>query len=118
MEGDTEMRCNFCDTDHMVRCPTIHLNGTSAHELFEALDTAIDAIRVGQKRLAQAAPNGRDYYPQGSEGVSEAVNQHERRYDDLQGILAELTEMRDHVAKVMEYTNGKSNRVEMRPKGE
>jgi hypothetical protein len=55
--------------------PTIHSNGTSAKVLeennmkvYEALNAVLDVIR-------EAAPNGRDYYPQGPNAINTAMEE-------------------------------------------
>jgi len=50
--------------------PTIHINGTSAKELLEQLRNASVAVREARGALQQAAPHGRDYYPQGHDASS------------------------------------------------
>lgn len=41
--------------------PTVHMNGTSAAELFKQLTDARSAIRIASDKVAAAWPNGRDY---------------------------------------------------------
>ena len=55
-----------------MKYPTIHMNGTPLHALQEANQKACDAIREAVEALAQAAPNGRDYYPQSADAIHEA----------------------------------------------
>ena len=45
--------------------PTIHLNGTAKQDLLEERYEAIRACAALREALAKAAPNARDYYPQG-----------------------------------------------------
>ena len=70
--------------------PTIHLNGTSADELIEQLDRAQRAVLDATKALAQAAPNGRDYYPQGATAAVQAIGEHRVRLTALAGIRTDL----------------------------
>jgi hypothetical protein len=70
--------------------PTVHLNGTSKSALVEQLCDAIDAIHAAGTKLAQACPNGRDYYPQGANAIQEALRQHEGRMKKLKEIADEL----------------------------
>lgn len=95
--------CPFCRIIHRVVVPTVHLNGTSAKDLYEQLDGAVIVLQEGQRALAEAAPNGRDYYPQGDGAAGRAINAHDFRCMGLNRMLAELTEMRDHVQEVMNF---------------
>jgi hypothetical protein len=95
--------CQFCHVTHTVAVPTVHLNGTSAQNLFDDLNAAVEALRLGQRRMVEASPNGRDYYPQGDGALRNVMAQHERRCGDLVRMLAELEEMRDHVQAVLDF---------------
>jgi hypothetical protein len=70
--------------------PTIHSNGTSRQELVRQLEEACNAIRQAERALAEAAPNGRDYYPQGDDAIKAAQQQHFQRQDRLQSVRSEL----------------------------
>lgn len=94
--------CPFCNIEHKVVVPTVHLNGTSGKDLYEQLDGAVIVLEEGQRALAEAAPNGRDYYPQGDGASGRAINAHDFRCMGLNRMLAELKEMRDHVRAVMD----------------
>jgi hypothetical protein len=48
----------------MSTLPRIHLNGTSAKELLQQAQNAGSALRRAYEVCSNAAPNGRDYYPQ------------------------------------------------------
>lgn len=52
--------------------PTIHLNGTSKDELLNQLEAVVSALEAALAALNAAAPNGRDYYPQGPEALTDA----------------------------------------------
>lgn len=78
--------------------PTIHLNGTSARELFDQTHEAARAIRAAMEAIGRAAPNGRDYYPQGNFAIGDAVTEHRARLAALQKIAAELQKILEHVA--------------------
>lgn len=70
--------------------PTVHLNGTSGPALLEQLR---EAHRAGEKFLdvlAQAAPHGRDYYPQGADAYPRARKEHEARLSRVHAVLLEL----------------------------
>ena len=70
--------------------PSIHLNGTSKNELLEQQIEALRALRAAIAALRQAAPNGRDYYPQGTAAAARALAEHSRRLDKLHAIHAEI----------------------------
>lgn len=73
-----------------MRVPTIHLNGTSARELVDQIETAMGALQTAITALGETAPNGRDYYPQGPTAIGEAGREHQARIDRLQGVRQEL----------------------------
>lgn len=79
--------------------PTVHLNGTSQDELLDQLTTATQAIREAQKALANAAPNGRDYYVQSDpRAIYKAQDEHCARMQKLTDVLRELEEIAEHIA--------------------
>jgi hypothetical protein len=78
--------------------PTIHLNGTSKAELAEQLANAANALMDARKALQAAAPNGRDYYPQGEQAIAKATDQHRARLMKLREILAEIQSLQMAVA--------------------
>lgn len=82
--------------------PTIHLNGTSPEGLMEQVQGAMIACRNAISALASAAPNARDYYPQGSEAFSIALAEFEDRMNRMRSVLRELEEIAEHVADHME----------------
>lgn len=95
--------CPFCHFQHKTVVPTVHLNGTAAKDLFAQLDNAVGELQEAQLALVEAAPNGRDYYPQAAGATEAAQGAHERRMRQLNDMLAELTEQRDHVQEVMNF---------------
>jgi len=52
--------------------PTIHSNGTDGNELLSSVQAITASLSHVQDAMRAAMPNGRDYYPQGSEAASEA----------------------------------------------
>jgi len=52
--------------------PTVHLNGTSAKDLWEGYEAAYDAVRAAQDALRKIEFNARDYYVQGNDAYSKA----------------------------------------------
>ena len=95
--------CQFCRVAHKATVPTIHMNGTAARELYSQFEGAVEALREFQRTVIEAAPNGRDYYPQGDGAIHAARRAHERRLRHLSDMLAEYEEMRDHVQAVLDY---------------
>jgi hypothetical protein len=55
-----------------ITAPTVHLNGTSAKDLWEGYEAAYDAVRAAQDALRKIEFNARDYYVQGDEAYSKA----------------------------------------------
>ncbi len=87
----------FTPPDQMVK-PVIHMNGTSAAALLEELSTAYNALSNAVEALAAASPNGRDYYPLGSNAnFFQAQDQHRMRIAAIQGIMRDLEELSEHI---------------------
>lgn len=82
----------------VLTLPTIHLNGTSADDLLEQQCNAASAIREAITAVANAGPNGRDYYPQGPQVLAVAMQQHCARLQKLQDVLTELEQIAEYVA--------------------
>ena len=73
--------------------PTIHFNGTSKEALLEGYCEAINAIVEAGRKLAAAAPNGRDYYPQGPKAIQTALDEHDARANKLREVIIELEQI-------------------------
>lgn len=97
------MRCPFCNAEHNVAVPTVHLNGTPAKYLYDNLEVALDAVRNAAEKLAAAAPNGRDYYVQDAGAIGRARHQYEARQRALETVQRELEEMLEHVVAVRDF---------------
>jgi hypothetical protein len=82
----------------MATFPTIHLNGTAKSDLFNPLLQAIAAVRLARRAVADTAPNGRDYYPQGPGAITAALAEHSARLDKLTEVLKELEEIAEAVS--------------------
>jgi hypothetical protein len=76
--------------------PTIHLNGTSRDSLFDSYCNAASALRNALAALEDAAPNARDYYPQGEGAFIAAAREHEDRTASLRYVLAQIDALVDH----------------------
>ena len=77
--------------------PTVHLNGTGAETLMRQFEKAGQALRAALQALRDAAPNGRDYYPQGPNALRKAQEDHEARLQRLDAVLREIKELYEHV---------------------
>lgn len=69
--------------------PSVHLNGTSVEALLEQNRKVSRALRTTLEAMSEAAPHGRDYYPQGSEALGKAMAEHKARVDQITGLLEE-----------------------------
>jgi hypothetical protein len=78
--------------------PTIHSNGTSKTSLEQQIEEAHAAIRNAEEKLAEAAPNGRDYYPQEITAFYKAQDQHLDRMQRLHSVRLELETIAEHLA--------------------
>ncbi len=76
-----------------MRTPTININGTSSKELLDGFRKAHRAVSDAMNALNEAAPNGRDYYPQGPDALREAQQEHRARLEKLQSVKTELQEI-------------------------
>lgn len=79
--------------------PTVHLNGTSRDALFEANVEAAGAIRRALAKLRDAAPNARDFYPQGPDAFATAQRQHNARAESLRAVLKDLESICEHLSE-------------------
>lgn len=78
--------------------PTIHLNGTDATTLLGDAINAMDALRNAIEALDKTAPNGRDYYPQGSDALGLAFGEYLLRRDSLCNVLKELERIAEYLS--------------------
>lgn len=78
--------------------PIIHPNGTRASELLRQRFDVIRALHTTLDALAQAAPNGRDYYPGGDGLYAAARAQHKRRRATLLALLEEIENESEAIA--------------------
>ena len=76
-----------------MRVPTIHLNGTSKAVLLVDYQRAADALMDARNAVAACAPNGRDYYPQGSNAIVDAMQEHADRARRIAEIRTEIVEI-------------------------
>ena len=77
--------------------PTIHRNGTSAVELLAQIRMAADVLSLAIRKLEEAHPNARDYYPQGANAYPIAVREHQTRIQCLMSVRQELEEIAEGI---------------------
>lgn len=70
--------------------PSIHLNGTSKEELARQIEQALTDLNRALGSLEQAAPNARDYYPQGDGAFKQARAEHTGRVGKLCEVREDL----------------------------
>jgi hypothetical protein len=73
--------------------PTIHTNGTSKDELIKQVTDAAHAVQTAMETLCGAAPNARDYYPQGGGAFARADDEYQLRQIKLKEVFDELVEL-------------------------
>lgn len=56
-----------------ITAPTVHLNGTGYQDLWNGYEAAYEAVRAAQEALAKIEFNSRDYYVQGPDAWSKAL---------------------------------------------
>lgn len=71
--------------------PLVHMNGTGGERLVADLQAACESLTEALTRIADAAPNARDYYPLGDDAWRAARDQHE----------ADMTAIRDMRSRYM-----------------
>ena len=74
-----------------VTVPTVHLNGTGREGLVEPLRAALSALRAASRAVESAAPNARDYYPQGAGAYEAAAREHASRLAKIESVTRELS---------------------------
>ena len=81
-----------------MRTPSIHLNGTSKKDLFDAHLAAWEKLGEGLDALSGCLPNARDYYPQGDDAYRDARAQYQSVRERLEAIRAEVEAMAEVLA--------------------
>lgn len=69
--------------------PTVHLNGSSREHLLENFVEAADNLRIALQFMEAAAPNPRDYYPQGPNVFEIARREHTARVEHVKAVLGQ-----------------------------
>jgi uncharacterized NAD-dependent epimerase/dehydratase family protein len=70
--------------------PTVHLNGTSRHDLAAGYETAYVAVGEALDAVQEVCPNARDYYVQDNTAFSKAAADHASRIQRIKTVQAEL----------------------------
>ena len=82
--------------------PTIHLNGDSAENLYEGFLNAYHAMTAAITTLENMHPNGRNFYPQGDDALTLAVQQNLDRIRTAQTIRDDVLALAEHCRDVIE----------------
>ena len=80
-----------------MRKPTVHLNGDSILTLKQQHCDALESLHDAMRVLSYTQPHGRNYYPQGSEAISEAHEEHMARMTKLNEVYEEVCEIYNHI---------------------
>jgi hypothetical protein len=78
--------------------PTIHMNGDSRETLLGQCRKANDALWDAINALQEMAPNGRNYYWQGTDALGKAVAEHRERMNGLYAVKKEIENMMEAIA--------------------
>jgi len=76
----------------------MHLNGTSANDLLDQHRAAMTAVEEAIEALHNAAPNARDYYPQGDDTYGKARAEYIERLRKLDSVANDLLELAMHIS--------------------
>jgi DNA-binding ferritin-like protein len=77
------------------------MNGTSAQSLYDQAEAAYNALQEAMRQMQQAAPNGRDYYPQAAGAMERAQDEHFDRLRRVQALMAEYEQVMEHCSDAM-----------------
>lgn len=76
--------------------PMVHLNGSSKKDLLKQASDVYCACTDLLEKMAQATPNGRDYYPISDSALSKAREEH-------QEFVLQVRKLQDFMMERMEY---------------
>lgn len=82
--------------------PLIHLNGSAGDRLYDEYSQAANAVHAAITAVEKAAPNARDYYPQGDSAYAAARAEHELRIRRLGEIHDELSAIYEHISNQLD----------------
>lgn len=83
----------------MMILPTVHINGTSREALSAQFAEVLKALQRALEAMADAAPNARDYYPQGESAFRLARAEHESRIACVRAIREDYYRLYESVEK-------------------
>lgn len=86
--------------------PIVHLNGTSRESLIDNLSEVYNALEDVRGKLKQAAPNGRDYYPDPGR-MDLAVAQHRRRLSAIDALQNEIEAEMEAISEAGSFCTGR-----------
>lgn len=78
--------------------PTIHMNGTAASDLLEGYCECCHSLRKVLQDLRNHGPNGRDFYPQGTDALWTAQREHAARIAKVNEVLQDIEALAEHAA--------------------
>lgn len=81
-----------------MEMPTIHLNGTSREQLLEGYCEIVYGLNDALAAMRRNGPNGRDYYVNGPDSLSNALKEHQARIDKVTAIWKEFTQIAEEIA--------------------
>tara|TARA_R110000868_G_scaffold296245_1_gene556463 strand:- start:31 stop:324 length:294 start_codon:yes stop_codon:yes gene_type:complete len=81
-----------------MQFPLIHLNGTCADNLLADQCDIARALRDALEVMANNGPNGRDYYPMGTQAWEKAREEHSARLGAINAVLADVERMAEYLA--------------------
>lgn len=91
-----------------MRAPTIHLNGTSGDTLRDQYLDAAAALDRAIEVMQDAAPNARDYYPQGADAFREALLEHSERLVLIRRVMNDLDLLAEQVQNQIDQRPGRA----------
>jgi hypothetical protein len=82
-----------------MKFPTIHMNGTSGKDLLEQNLAVQDALRQLLVAMANAGPNGRDYYVQlQQDGFNVAQDEHHARLAKVRELFTDYDQLVENIS--------------------
>lgn len=82
--------------------PTVHHNGTHPNDLLAQITEAATELTKALGALQNAAPNGRDYCPQGNGAITTAIGEHNARVAAVTKVIKELEDIGMHIIRATE----------------
>jgi hypothetical protein len=86
--------------------PTIHMNGTGATMLVDGYEAASSALQAFQDAFDRVEFNARDYYVQGPDAWSQALDEREAVFSKIREIEGYLNAIRGSLCEQVEAREG------------